>query len=116
MSYQKLFAVVAKPQDLPYDELYNEMKTQYELSGRIVRQAVPVFLKIAELAGLKEAGSVVARKRGPKTGKKEGKKAKQDGTPPRTLKQIDEFVASGFFSHPCSRRANGVEHPLGTQR
>lgn len=67
-AYKKLFDVVPAPQNLPSDEIFNEMKTQYEISSRIARQAVPVFLKIAEFAGLKKEGSIVGRKRIPKTG------------------------------------------------
>lgn len=100
-AYKRLFDVVKapqSPQDLPPDELSNEMKMQYDLSPRVVRQAVPVFLKLAEFAGLIKEGSIVGRKRGPKTNKKEIKKIKHNGTPSRTPKQPDEIVAydAGF--------------------
>ena len=90
-AYEKLFAVVPAPQDLPSDEIFNEMKTQYELSPRVARQAVPVFLKIAELAGLKEEGTVVSRKRNPKT------KDKLNPKIGKTEKQVNDIAESAGF-------------------
>ncbi len=80
-AYKKLFDIVEKPQDLPFNELFNEIKTQYNLSGRIARQAVPVFLKMAEFAGLIEEGSVISRKRKSKTDKKTVQKRKTTTQP-----------------------------------
>lgn len=90
-AYEKLFAVVPAPQDLSSIEIFNEMKTQYELSGRVARQAVPVFLKIAEFAGLKEEGSVIGRKRNPKTGEKLTRKGK-------TEKQLYDIAEGAGFT------------------
>lgn len=86
-AYGKLFAVVQVPQELPPAELFNEMKMQYSLSPRITRQAVPVFLKIAELAGLIEEGSVVSRKRKQPTTKKQSLEKWDNRTPRKSPKE-----------------------------
>ncbi len=61
-AYEKLFSVTNAPHELPSDELFNEMRNQYGISSRIARQAVPAFLKLCEYAGLKEKGSITAKK------------------------------------------------------
>lgn len=91
-AYEKLFDVVSAPQSLSSTEIFNEMRMQYKLSARVARQAVPVFLKIAEFAGLIEEGSVVGKKRNPKTGEKTRGRGK-------TEKQLyDTIISAGFTS------------------
>lgn len=103
-AYGKLFAVVKDPQDLPADELFNEMKTQYDLSPRVVRQAVPVFLKIAEYAGLKEEGTIVGRKRvnAEKVVVKEKTKNQLHSQASNPQTKEAEVVRSGFASTPVA--------------
>lgn len=61
-AYKKLFDSVEEPYKLPPDELSNEMVVQYGATPRIVRSAVPAFLKFCEYAGLIEEGTIVSRK------------------------------------------------------
>lgn len=67
-AYKKLFDAVEAPQDLPVDDLANEFHAHYNLSPRIVRTALPVFLKLCEYAGLKEPGTVTSRKQSAQSG------------------------------------------------
>jgi hypothetical protein len=63
-AYRKLFETIDTPQNLSSDDLFNAFHAHYSnLSDRVIRAAIPVFLKLCEFAGLREEGSVVARKR-----------------------------------------------------
>ncbi len=54
-AYKKLFdATNGKPHTLNKEELSNEFAIHYNLTPRIVRSAIPVFLKLCEYAGLRE--------------------------------------------------------------
>ncbi len=66
-AYRKLFAIVSAPQELSSSELLDDFRSQYDLSLRVAKAAIPVFIKLAEYAGLKEEGSIVGRLRKPKT-------------------------------------------------
>ena len=67
-SYEPIFDTSPRPQDLQPVELGNAFRAHYpHLSERVIKTAIPVFLKLCELAGLKEAGSVVSRERKPRT-------------------------------------------------
>ncbi len=63
-AYSKLFEGETKPYELSSDDLYDELRGQYDLSPRVTRTAVPAFLKLCEYAGLKEETKApVMRKR-----------------------------------------------------
>lgn len=62
-AYAKLFGTVEAPQDLPINELTNDLARIYGLSARVSKPATLAFLKLCEYAGLKEEGSIVGRKR-----------------------------------------------------
>ncbi|HEY4506311.1 MAG TPA: DUF5343 domain-containing protein [Candidatus Paceibacterota bacterium] len=67
-SYKKIFDATDAPQNLPADELVNEMLVQYSnISQNVAKSASRAFLKFCVLAGLKEESAVVTRKRSPKT-------------------------------------------------
>lgn len=61
-AYSKLFKTVTEPQKLSSEELHNEFIAQYGITKRIAKSAVPAFLWLCEMAGLKEK-SLEPRKR-----------------------------------------------------
>lgn len=62
-AYQSLFEVLKTPQDIPVNELSNDMMSTYGVTKRVAKPAALSFLKLCEYAGLKEEGSVIGRKR-----------------------------------------------------
>lgn len=64
-AYRKLFELIAEPQNLSSDELLSDFRIQYGLSDRLAKAAVPTFIKLCELGGLKEEGTIVGRVRQP---------------------------------------------------
>lgn len=63
LAYSKLFNTVPNAETLPKQELHDEFMAVYGLSGRLASTAVPVFLWLCSLAGLKIAETVEIRER-----------------------------------------------------
>lgn len=52
-AYEKLFDAYPEASSAETDDIYDEMKRVYDLSPRITSTAVPVFVSLCELAGLR---------------------------------------------------------------
>jgi hypothetical protein len=53
-AYKKLFEL-EEPYNLSADQLHDEFRSQYKVSDRVARTAVPAFLKLCEYAGFRES-------------------------------------------------------------
>lgn len=72
-AYKPLFDAVQDPQNMESIDLTNAFNANYpHLSDRVIRTAIPVFIKLCEYAGLKEAGTIVGRVHKPHTFKSKG--------------------------------------------
>lgn len=96
-AYSILFDAVKDPYDLSSEELADEFKVRYHQTNRIIRTAIPVFMKLSEYAGLVEPGTVIAKVHKPHNKKvaqrkPEKKAAKED------LQKIDD--SQGFHVQP----------------
>lgn len=88
-AYSKLFEL-DKPYDLSPERLHDEIRAQYDVSTRIATSAVPAFLKLCELAGLREGTPTPS-------GRTRKQKTAKDSTPHRTATQLNETaIRAGF--------------------
>lgn len=109
-AYENLFEIVSAPQNLPIQELTNEFLTQYKLSMRIAKSAVPAFIKLCEYAGLKEEGSIVGRKRTPKAGENKDKN-NVTGADKKTLKSKTFATSTGTHLYPVVKEKMTISVP-----
>lgn len=97
-AYKKLFDTVDAPQNLSTIDLANAFHAHYpKLSDRVIRTAMPVFIKLCEYGGLKEEGSVVARTIKPRE-KNSDKKQPSKKTPANLPPTNDETLIAKDFS------------------
>jgi len=121
-AYKKLFGAVDNPQNLPSDDLRNEFVVQYHLSSRVVRTAIPAFIKLCEYAGLKEEGSVVGRIRRPAGTKSEKAHQVKQSVQPKTAKNASgrthRYEDSSGDGHELISVADGrllLSAPIGAK-
>ena len=60
-AYKELFETDTPPYELPADKLHTEFGDAYKVSDRLIRSAIPVFLKMCEYAGFIEEKPVQRR-------------------------------------------------------
>jgi len=104
-AYKPLFDNIEKPHELSKEDLFNAFCANYPgLSDRVYRSAIPVFLKICEYAGLKEAGTVRGWTVKARTDKP--RMSEQKDTTRETLRKgkvMEEFGAPDFYMHPVMK-------------
>ncbi len=54
MAYKKLLEVVPEPYSMNKDDLHNDFRNIYKISGRVAASAVPAFIYLCKRAGLRK--------------------------------------------------------------